>query len=87
MKKNRKRAETYRFNGSTYLHTGSIHPVEMGELESLIRTFEAKLADPTDPDDKKWVARWLGRFRKEHDKKLAGFGLKLRDKLNRRRPG
>jgi hypothetical protein len=53
MKKNRKKANTYRFNGHPYLHSGSIHSVEMAELESRVKQFEAKLADSDDPDDKK----------------------------------
>jgi hypothetical protein len=47
MKKNRKKAETYRFNGNPHMHAGSIHSVEMPDLEAHISQFEAKLADPT----------------------------------------
>lgn len=86
MKKNRKKADTYRFNGHPYLYAGSIHSVEMADLEARIRQFEAKLADPNDPDDKKWTARWLERFRKEFDKKRAGRSLKRREKRGHRRP-
>jgi len=76
---------TYRFNGNPYLHAGSIHSVEMAELESRVTQFEAKLADPDDPDDKKWTARWLERFRKELNKKQAGRSLKQREKRDQRR--
>jgi hypothetical protein len=80
MKKNRKNADTYRFNGNPFLHAHSIHSVELAELELRIRQFEAKLADPDDPDDKKWTERWLNRFRKELEKKRAGRSLKQREK-------
>jgi hypothetical protein len=85
MKKNRKKADTYRFNGHTYLHASSIHSVEMADLEAQVNVFEAKLADPDDPDDKKWTARWLERFRKELDKKRAGRSLKQREMRDHRR--
>lgn len=80
MKKNRKKADTYRFNGHPTLHPGSIQPVTMADLEVKIREFEAKLANPNDPDDKKWTARWLTRFRKERDKKQVGRSVKQRDR-------
>jgi hypothetical protein len=85
MKKNRKTADTYRFNGYPHFHAGSIHSVEMTDLEVRVKQFEAKLADPDDPDDKKWTARWLERFRKELDKKRAGRSLKQREKRDHRR--
>lgn len=85
MKKNRKKADTYRFNGHPYLHADSIHSVEMADLEARVKQFETKLADPDDPDDKKWTARWLERFRKEFDKKRAGRSLKQREKRDHRR--
>jgi hypothetical protein len=85
MKKNRKKADTYRFNGHPYLHASSIHSVEMAELEAWVKQYEAKLADPDDPDDKKWTARWLDRFRKELEKKRAGRNLKQRERRERRR--
>jgi len=87
MKKNRKKADTYRFNGYPHLYAGSIHPVKMAELALRIKEFEAKLADLNDPDDKKWTACWLGRFRKELEKKRAGWNLKQREKRDRRRTG
>jgi hypothetical protein len=85
MKKNRKKTDTYRFNGNPFLHEGSIHSVSMARLEVLIKKFEAKLSDPHDPNDKKWTARWLSRFQKELDKKRTGRNLKQRDRLVRHR--
>jgi hypothetical protein len=85
MRKNRKRTDTYRFNAHPYFHAGSIHSVTMADLESRIERFEAKLADPYDPDDTRWTARWLSRFRKELVKKRSGRGLKQLDKRFRRR--
>ena len=85
MKKNRKKADTYRFNGHPFLDAGSIHSVEIAELEARIKQFESKLADANDPDDKKWTARWLERFRKELDKKQARRSLKQREARDRRR--
>jgi hypothetical protein len=84
MKKNRKKADTYRFNGNPHLHSGSIHSVQIAELESQNKEFEAKLADPNDPYDKKWTAGRLDRYRKELDKKRKGQNLKRRDKQKRR---
>ncbi|OAI51279.1 hypothetical protein AYO44_05100 [Planctomycetaceae bacterium SCGC AG-212-F19] len=85
MKKNRKKADTYRFNGYPHLHTGSIQSVTMAELESRIKQLEAKLTDPNDPDDNKWTERWLARYRKEFEKKRAGRSLKQREKRESRR--
>ncbi len=85
MKKNRKKADTYRFNGYPHLQAGSIHSVQMADLESFVKQFEVKLADPDDPDDKKWTARWLERFQKELDKKRAGRSLKQREQRDYRR--
>lgn len=85
MKKNRKEADTYRFNGHPYFHADSIHSVEKTDLEARVKQFEDKLANPDDTDDKKWTARWLERFRKELDKKRAGRGLKQREKRDHRR--
>jgi hypothetical protein len=83
--KNRKKADTYRFNGHPSFHAGSIHSIQRAELEARVKQFEAKLADPDDPDDKKWTARWLERYRKELDKKEAGRSLKQREKRAHRR--
>lgn len=85
MKKNRKKADTYRFNGHPFLHAGSIHAVTIVTLLARIKQWEAKLADPTDPDDRKWTERWLERYRKELDKKRAGRHLKQRERANSRR--
>jgi hypothetical protein len=79
MKKNRKQSETYRFNGNSYLHPRSIHAVRLEVLQSWINEYEAKLGDPDDPDDKRWTARWLRRFRLEFDKKYKGLTLKVRE--------
>lgn len=85
MKRNRKETDTYRFNGNPYFQAGSIHSVTIADLERRIEQFEAKLADSNDPDDGKWTASWLGRFRKELDKKRKGQELKQREKPDRRR--
>jgi hypothetical protein len=85
MKTNRKKTETYRFNGHPYFDASSIFSVKIAELEVRIKKYEAKLADPDDPDDKKWTARWLERYRKELDKKLVGRRLKNIEKRDRRR--
>ena len=45
----------------------------------------AGVRDPDDPDDTKWTARRLERFRKELDKKRAGRSLKQREKRDHRR--
>jgi hypothetical protein len=84
MRKNRKKSETYRFNGNPFLHAGSIHPVKIGDLESGIRALEAKLADHGDTDDKRWTARWLRRYRWELAKKRKGLALKQRVSAERR---
>lgn len=85
MKSNRKKTETYRFNGHPYFDARSIFSVKMADLEVLIEKFEAKLADPNDPDDKKWSSRWLERFRKELQKKRVGLSLKGRERRDHRR--
>jgi len=75
MRKNRKKAETYRFNG---------HPT-LVELESRIADLEAKLADTNDPDAKGWTARWLKRYETEMEKKSRGLALKESERTDSRR--
>lgn len=84
MRINRKQNQTYRFNGHPYFHASSIFAVKTEELERLIKSFEAKLADFNDLDDKKWTARWLDRFRREFDKKRQGCDLKLEERRTHR---
>ncbi len=79
MKKNRKKAETYRFNGHPFLNPRSIHSVQIAELEDCIKEFEAKLANPYDLDAKEWVARWLKRYKQELAKKQKSQELKKRE--------
>jgi hypothetical protein len=85
MKKNRKRADTYRFNGHPSFHAHSIHSVTIADLEVRIKDCEAKLADPNDSDDKKWVQWWLARYKQELAKKHKGLALKQRERHERRR--
>jgi hypothetical protein len=84
MKKNRKKADAYRFNGHSSLHAGSIHSVTITDLESEIKKLEAKLADPNDPDDRNWTERWLKRYKRELAKKRKGMALKEHERPNRR---
>jgi hypothetical protein len=78
MKKNRKKADTYRFNGYPF-QARSIHSVKIEDLESRIKDLEAKMADPNDADDKRWTARWLTRHKQELAKKRKGLALKKRE--------
>jgi flagellar biosynthesis GTPase FlhF len=78
--KNRKKAETYRFNG-----LWEMRPVGIAELESLIQRFQRKRIDPNDPDDKKWTARWLQRFQRELAKKERSLERRHGDKANPRK--
>jgi hypothetical protein len=80
MRRNRKKVETYRFNGYPHLNSRSILSVRMAELAERIKKWEAKLADPADPDDKKWTAQWLERYRREYEKKQAGREFKKRER-------
>ena len=87
MRKNRKKADTYRFNGHPFLHPKSIHSVDIEELQSRILQLKAKLKDRNDPDDKRWTARWLARYEKELAKKQKGLELKKQQSRRRaRRP-
>ena len=83
--KNRKQAESYRFNGHPFFDAGSIHAVTIPELESRIIELEAKLADPDDHDDKRWTKRWLSRSERELAKKRKGLVLKARELRPKRR--
>lgn len=85
MKTNRKTADTYRFNGHPSFYPGSIHSVTIVNLETRIKELETKLADPNDPDDKKWTKRWLTRYKQELAKKRKGLAHKEREKSIRRR--
>jgi hypothetical protein len=80
---NRKKTQTYRFNGYPHSNPKSIFPIGIADLQGGIRDLTAKLADPNDPDDKKWVARWLQRYTKELEKKRKGIALKLQSKRSR----
>jgi hypothetical protein len=79
-RKNRKKADTYRFNGYPHLDPQSIHPVTICELQAQVAALSRKLADPSDADDKKWVTRWLNRYEAELAKKRKGLGLKRRER-------
>ncbi len=83
MTKNRKKSDTYRFNGYPHLNAGSIRSVEIKDLEVMVRQFKAKLADPDDTDDKRWTRRWLARMEKELSKKTEQRDKKQQDKLKR----
>lgn len=78
--KNRKKVDSYRFNGSSYFNENSIHSVNISKLEELIKEFEAKLIDPSDQDDSKWIGRWLARFKKELFKKQKSLAFKERNR-------
>lgn len=80
MRKNRKKTETYRFNG-----LWGMKSVDIAELKSLIRKFQGKLADPSDPDEKKWTGRLLQRFQRELEKKEQSLHTKNRDRAKPRR--
>jgi hypothetical protein len=85
MGRNRKKSESYRLNGYPHLDPLSIHSVEIADLESQIRQLEAKLADPDDPDDKRWTAWWLRRYESELAKKSKGLALKQSERTSDRR--
>jgi hypothetical protein len=80
---NRKKVMGYRFNGYRHCDPGSIHSVGIPQLHAGIKDLEAKLADPNDVDDKRWVARWLKVYAKELEKKRKGLFLKLQSKRGR----
>ena len=80
MKQNRKKTETYRFNGAPHANPKSIHAVTIADLEMRIVGLEAKLANPNDVDDKRWTERWLKLHKKELSKKCQGLLLKSEEK-------
>lgn len=59
-----------------YAFRGHIH-----KLEERIARCKEKLADPTDPDDKRWLARWL----RAAERRLAEKERSLEAKSNGRR--
>lgn len=87
MRINRKKNHRYRFNGHPYFHSFSSFTVKAFELEQHINECEARLADPYDPDDKKWTARWLNRYQMELDKKRKGYELKSEERRKHRLRG
>jgi hypothetical protein len=87
VRKNRKKAERYRFNGHPSFCERSIHSFEVADLEEQVRRFESKLADPDDRDDRNWTSRWLLRYRRELEKKRTGRQLKRAERRRHRRPG
>ena len=80
MKKNRKKSDTFRFNG-----VWDMKPIETDKLKSLIGKFQSKLTDPDDLDDKKWTARWLKRLQQELLKKEKSLDQKQTVVAKRRR--
>jgi hypothetical protein len=64
----RKKTMRYRLNGRN-----GIRPARIDDLQIMIDNFQAKLNDPDDLDDKKWVKRWLDRFSVELAKKEKGL--------------
>lgn len=79
--KNRKKTEAYRFNGYPHLNSHSIQSVNISDLESHIETLTKKLENPEDVDDKRWVERWLVRYKLELAKKEKGLELKERESI------
>ena len=70
----------YRFNGYPHSDPGSIHSIGIPQLLVRIKELEAKLADPNDDDDKRWVTRWLKNHASELEKKSKNLVLKLQSK-------
>ncbi len=58
----------------------SIISLDIAKLESRIAAFEKKLADPADPDDKKWTMTWLTRCQRELEKKQKGMAFRERER-------
>jgi hypothetical protein len=86
MKPNRKKVDTYRFNGDPAIDPSSIRPVTIADLETRIEKYHNKLADPKDPDDKKWIATWIKRYESELTKKRRALTQKERSQSQRPRP-
>jgi hypothetical protein len=80
--KNRKKADTYRFNG-----VWGMEPVLIEELERGVRYYRFKLRWRGDRDAKGWTARWLGRYERELEKKRRGRDRRAEDKAKGRRKG
>ena len=76
MRRDPKKGGTFRFNGNPHVHSTSLRPLTIEDLRASVAELEAKLAHPADPDDKKWVERWLRRYQSELAKKLDGLSLK-----------
>jgi hypothetical protein len=76
MKTNRKKSDTYRFNGDPSQDPSSIRPVTIADLEARIEKFIAKHSDPADPDDKKWIQGWIRRYETELKKKRRSLAQK-----------
>jgi hypothetical protein len=80
MARNRKKSDTYRFNGIF-----GIKSVEASELKTLIERFKAKDVDSNDRDDKKWTAHWLQRYQQELAKKEKTLEQRQTDAAKRLR--
>ena len=85
--KNRKRADTYRFNGHPFFNAKSIFSVETEKLEERIKRLEAKLADPNDLDDPRWTQYWLERYQQELKKKQKGKAFKEKERQKGHKKG
>ena len=48
-------------------------PMTIAALKSTIEKLNAKLADPRDADDKRWVDRWLKRCERRLAQKTRNF--------------
>jgi len=57
----------------------------IANLKLTIEKLRAKLADPRDSDDKKWVDRWLKRCERQLSKKEKSVERKLERAERRRR--
>jgi hypothetical protein len=78
--KNRKQADTYRFNG-----VWGMEPVLIEELERCVRYFRFKLRWRGDSDAKEWTARWLGRYERELEKKRRSRERRAEEQTKRRK--